>query len=480
MKILFVLKQRHFARPFLGTIRELARRGHIVRVLWQGDLGPDTDPVRRELDGMAGVSVDVIDGRRSVAMREVAILRRFSNYLWYLDPPYRSATKLRTRAFSKLLRAALESDSEVSPDWGEVGLALKGRELRRLKSVMRYVESVLPTDPACDEILTRERPDVLLVPPLVNLSSTMQVEFAKSARALGIPVALPVYSWDNLSTKGGMPVPPDRVFVWNKRQRREAKDLHGIPYGRVELTGAPRFDAFFACEPGISREGFCEPLGLDPARPIVAYVCSSEFIADRELRYVQRWLAGLRASPDPLLRDAGVFVRPHPDLPLLQDDVPATKVTWPGVEGVIGTVQRPFDDPRAIVLNTTSVTPQGLYECLHHSAAVVGLNTSAEIEAGILGKPVFTVLADDESASGQRQTLHFDYLLKSAGGFVELASSLDEHYAQLAAALALGGASAPGIKKLAKRFVRPLGWSLPASTLLADAIERMGGGPGTR
>ena len=49
---------------------------------------------------------------------------------------------------------------------------------------------------------------------------------------------------------------------------------------------------------------------------------------------------------------------------------------------------------------TGSVADPALYDSLYHAAAVVGLNTSAMIEAGILGKSVFTIQTQ-EFAGGQ-------------------------------------------------------------------------------
>jgi len=76
------------------------------------------------------------------------------------------------------------------------------------------------------------------------------------AKSLGIPVGMLLYSWDNLSTKGCLHQPPDRMFVWNELQRREALSLHGFPEDRVVIAGAPRFDAFFELRPETRREEF--------------------------------------------------------------------------------------------------------------------------------------------------------------------------------------------------------------------------------
>jgi FkbM family methyltransferase len=113
---------------------------------------------------------------------------------------------------------------------------------------------------------------------------------------------------------------------------------------------------------------------------------------------------------------------------------------------------------------------QALYDSICYAEAVVALNTSAQIEAGLLGKPVLTVLAP-EYAQGQQGSLHFDYLLEEKGGHVQVAADLDQHIEQLEAVL--GGAfDAERCRKSIERFVRPAGLERPASPILADAIEQ--------
>ena len=144
-------------------------------------------------------------------------------------------------------------------------------------------------------------------------------------------------------------------------------------------------------------------------------------------------------------------------------------VRWKALEGK-GVVTRPFGDPRALMLRTHYRKAQGFYEALHHSAAVVGLNTSAALEAAVAGRPVFTILAGD-AADGQASTLHFRYLLESEGGCVTLASTLAEHRIQLVAALDDPG-RADRLRAFAASFLRPAGWNIPASRVLADAVEQ--------
>jgi hypothetical protein len=113
------------------------------------------------------------------------------------------------------------------------------------------------------------------------------------------------------------------------------------------------------------------------------------------------------------------------------------------------------------------------FDSVHHSAAVVGLNTSAMIETAIVGRPVLMLLVP-EFHDSQFGTFHFDYLLSVAGGLPVLARSLDEHLGQLAETLAGNDhGAAERNRRFVSEFVRPHGLDRPATPLVVDAIERV-------
>ena len=180
------------------------------------------------------------------------------------------------------------------------------------------------------------------------------------------------FSWDNLTNRGLVRIAPDRVLVWNEHQMREAVIYHDIPSNRVVVTGAPRFDDFFAMRPSTTRAEFCTRAGLDPSQRFLLYLCSSHFVAPDEVGFVRRWAQAVRR--DPSVGDCGILVRPHP----------ANTEAWDGVDL--------RDIEKAAVWNEPlRQADPALYDSLYHCAGTVGLNTSAMIEAGILGKPVFTI-----------------------------------------------------------------------------------------
>jgi hypothetical protein len=461
MKVLFHVNLRTMLRHFESVVLELAARGHTVRIASAADR-KDVPPPDVLASNERVSFVEVPDERSDAWAERIDELRMWRDYLRYLDKRFENAPKLRARAIRKLAAVITHQERThlvafcphcegrlVDNDVGVIlrtGLSKKG--FNNLRSLFALIEETIPGDPVIDALLREERPDVLVITPLIKLASR-QPEFVKSAKALGIPVVYPVFSWDNLSTKGLVHVQPDAVLVWNDRQRTEAVEMHQVPDDRIVVTGASRFDEFFAMTPQTSRDEFCRLHQLDPVQPIVSYLCSSEFVAGHEFEFVQRWIGEIRRAP--ALRDCNVLIRPHPR---------RTK-SWKHFT---------TSEPRIAVAMPQGMNgDQTLFDTVHHSAAVVGLNTSAELEAGIVGRPVLTVLAA-ESTGGQRGTLHFDYLLEDHGGFVQLAPDMDTHRRQLSDAVA-GQYDASAIRSFVRGFLRPQGVDRPVAPIVADAIE---------
>jgi len=449
-------------RHFDGVVLELARRGHEVRIASSPNRHDVAPPA--ELTAHERISfVSAPAGRSDAWAERITQMRAFRDYLRYFDRRFNHAPKLRDRAIRKFTAQITDQERRhqvafcarcdgrlVDGDIAQVvkqGLSKRG--WKNLAAVLALMEDTIPSDPAIERFLRSEQPDVLVVTPLIRMAST-QPEFVKSARALGIPSVFPVFSWDNLSSKGLVHVQPDAVLVWNDRQRSEAVSMHAVPPERITVTGAPRFDAFFTMRPQQSRADFCRAYGFDASRPIVTYLGSSDFVSSQEREFVPRWVDELRREP--ALASSNLLVRPHP----------REWKEW-----------KAFAPPPGVGLSRPQDMngDQTLYDTVHHSAAVVGLNTSAELEAGIVGRPVFTILAPD-FAEGQEGSVHFDYLVKEQGGFVEVAADFETHRRQLARAVA-GDFDADAIRRFVGAFLRPHGVDRPVAPIMADAIEAM-------
>jgi hypothetical protein len=451
LRILFTMASPEYLRYYDSTIRLLADRGHAVAVAVNAlrerkharlDL---IDDERIEIAG-------VVPARRDFWSPCVRAVRGTMDYVRYLDPRFADTPALRHRMYRKVLPAALRPLDRVA--------TLPAPRLARVIRMLQALERAVPVSSRVTAFLRDQRPDLVFVSPLVDAASE-QVDTVRAARAAGIPVIAGIASWDNLTNKGLMRVEPDLVTVWNEQQKREAVELHGITPERVAVTGAQLFDRWFDRQPSMSREAFCRMVGLPADRPFVLFTGSSVFIArsEHEVPFVRRWIEGLRASSASAIRDIPVLVRPHP----------FNADAW--VDTDVSTLGPVAIWPRARYTPAAEEARASLFDPLYYCDAVVGINTSAMIEASILGKPVLSILSP-EFAGTQDGTIHFRYLRPENGGFLRVAGSIDEHVGQLAAVMRDPALVRAETERFVGSFLRPHGIAIAGTPVLADVIVR--------
>lgn len=445
----------YYLRYYATAWSALADRGH--RLLLARPDRYDEVQVPKALRKRPEVSTALYPwGRTDGREKTASIVRAARDFARYTAPPLDTAHANRARAFERLLRSVVGKARSLAADVEPPALALGAEDRSVLDEFFRDLESLIPPDEGICRFIREHKLDVVICVSRVNIAAR-QTEVVKAAKSLGVPAGVVVYSWDNLSSKGVLHEQPDRLFVWNEVQAREAEELHGVDRSRIAVTGAVRFDEVFDRAPSADRGELLLELGLDPERRTVLYLGSSKFVAPREPEFVARWSAAIRAGGGERLAGANVIVRPHPGA--------VSDPAWTAWEPPPGVVVPPPVAKRR---------DQDLFDQLFASDAVVSLNTSAEIEAAIVGRPVLTVRAG-EIAPGQEGSIHFGYLLEGEGGFVPNAADLDEHVRQLARALE-DDPLAPERARFLETFVRPNGIHEPAGPALADAIEELGHG----
>ena len=452
------MRSNIYARNFESTLRLIAERGHSVHVVAETHEHLDpTDLLGRLCREYSGITHGQPPSPESSRWIQLGLeLRKGLDYLRYFGPEYRDAPKLRMRAELKLPVFA------SSAAWRTLVRTPAGRGV--LVRFLRTADRALPPDSAITTFIRERQPDLVVVTPLVEPGSP-QSAYLRSARSLGIPTALCVFSWDNLTNKGLIHDPLDLLTVWNEPMRQEAVTLHGVPADRVVVTGAVAYDHWFTWKPREDRTAFCTRVGLDPGEPYLLYLCSSRFIARDEVPFVSRWVDEIRSRSE-VLRQTGVLVRPHPqnagrwrdaDLSALRN-----VAVWPR-EGA-----NPADgDSRA-----------EYFDSIYHSAGVVGVNTSAQIESAIIGRAVHTWLAP-EFRDTQEGTLHFKHLRDVSGGVLHLASDLEQHVEHLEAAVRQPDGRRR-CRPFVEAFVRPYGIDNPAAPRLVEALETAAARPSKR
>ena len=436
MRILFIAQHFNYLRNFESVLEGLAERGHQLHLAADRE---DTLEGRDLVDHLVARFPNVTAGYTPIRdwgryRRLAAALRLGLDYLRYSDARFASMPKIRQRAYDRTPAFVLALARLPMP--------------RLLSRILECLEEAVPGQAGVEEFVAQHRPDLMLITPLVDLGSP-QLDYVRAARTLGIRSALCVWSWDNLSSKALIRVPPDAVLVWNDTQKEEAARFHGLSADRVAVTGAQCFDRWFDRRPSRSRTDFCRRAGLPDDRPFMLYACSALFRGSpSEAQFVRRWLGAIRESG---ARDMNILVRPHPRrLDEWQDGEP--------VEGAVLWGSNPIDEERRA----------DYYDSLYYSAAVVGLNTSALVEAAIVDRPVFTILTP-EFYENQEGTFHFHHLMTVGDGFLNTARTLDEHVQQLTA-FAAGGPTREN-RPFVERFIRPGGATIPATSVFVETVE---------
>jgi hypothetical protein len=457
LEILFILRNLSgYLRFFGSSLALLVAHGHVVRLLLvEADHSDIEQTWLDDMTAHSNFTVEVKDHfRGSRWYRPASEIRRSADYLRYLAPDFgdRPVYRQRSERRSPRLIRWLVALPGIRSNAG----------LTFLRGLLSVLDRTVPRPPAVARYVGRVDPDLLVLCDY-GIAGSLHSAYLEAARARGIPGALCVASWDNLSTRQLIPVVPDRLVVWNERQVEEAVEIHGIPRTRIAVTGAQCFDHWFDWKPR-PRRTFCERVGLDPDQPFVLWVGGALTPAERtESEYAREWLEQLRASDDESLRELGVLVRPHPlrlEQWLAVDFSDLSHVTrWPR-EGM--------------TMPTNEEQRADYFDSIFHSSVVVGINSSAMIEAAIVGRPVLGILPEEFHAS-HVQTFHFSYVVESNGGVVRCVDTVAEHFAELAALLR---GPEPGFAErnaeFVQRFVRPHGLDREATPIFVDTLEQLG------
>lgn len=451
-RILFVFWHPGQLRSFEGALSLMAERGHRLHVVFERPrerIPGQLDALHELAAAYENVTVQlppkVHTSNWDLLVRRV---RLGLDHLHYFHPRFAAAPEYRARA------------AEAAPSLVR-RLARRPRLRPALGAALRGVERAAPVGALPTATIAEFAPDVVAVTPYVWFGAS-QTDWARAAHRRGIPVVASLWSWDNLTSKGSTRATPDLMTVWNEAQREEAAILHGVPPDRVEVTGAQVWDLWFDWQPSRDRETFLSEVGLSAGDgPLILYLESSAYVGNEE-SFAPQWVAALRGHFDERLRDASVLVRPHPQVnannwEAVRSESPGRVAVWPPQREAVQDLQ----------------ARQNFFDSLYHADACVGINTSAFIEAAIVGRPSLAP-ALSQFRRGQANTIHFAHLVEENGGPVRLASTLDEHADQLAEALRDPAESVERARAFVGRFVRPHGLREPATPRFVAALERAG------
>lgn len=443
MRIAFVMSHIGAFRHFGEIIRRLCKDGHTVKVVFgqQDNPGYSNAALIEFMEEMQGFSCEHAAVRRDLPWRLLSKSRELINFGNYFRPGHPSSGLAARwkKMFSPRIWKVISSQC--------VSKLLGGRMMRK---TLGLVERVVRPDQAILRWLEEYKPDVLVASPFITALSR-EIDYVKAAKGLEIPTVVVVMSWDNLTTKGTFHDFPNLTLVWNQPLVEEAVELHDVPRESIIITGAPTFDFWFDMKPSLDHISFCKQVGIDAKQPFITYLCSSTSITGDESVFVRSFTDALLESEE--TKNITVLIRPHPlNASIWKGFHAENAMVWP--EG--GSLP---DNPSAKL---------DYYNQLFYSTAVVGVNTSAMVEAAIVDRPCVTIISDRYKFT-QAEMGHFRHLVTS--DFLEIANGFADAMEILTAIIRGRDSKSDNRKRFVREFIRPRGMDQSSSEFDARVIE---------
>lgn len=313
--------------------------------------------------------------------------------------------------------------------------ARRQHRLRLAQSVIGGAGAVLAYDPmykwisALDSRRTLQRPGMeavrhqlqSLAPDLVVSTACVvpdEAAYVRAANELGFPTLGCILSFDNLTSRGRLPV-FRHYAVWSRRMRDEVLRLYPqCPAERVHVTGTPQFDLHRRPQRHWTRQQTLAHLGLAPDARYILYAANCATFTPSEPALVREFVR--RLAERPALRRHGVVVRLHPaDDPSRWQDLAAQAPLI---------VSHPRDDDGRF---GTLHAQLKLVSSIAHAAVCVNMASTMSLDAAVLDRPVACVgfalppgSPEDRFAAACHATAHYLPIIRSGG--VRLACSMDD------------------------------------------------------
>ncbi len=441
------------------------RKPHIVIVAGRGEVLRNflfSDTLPRLAEEARVTVLSVVDGEEYVGR-----FREITEAVIKLDafPQARPVAYLRTLIENAHDRWQWSAVAQNNCDLRDLRAAESGKRLQRglvraaarslaWRPVLRFLTAIerqlafhLRPTRTFDELFDRLKPDLVFNGSQIH---GMAAELPlRVAHHRGIPTAVFVFSWDNLTSQSRIMVPYGNYFVWNEGMRKQFLGLYPqTGSDRVAAIGTPQFDYHFKRDLDLSRAELCRQIGIDPERPFVFYtagICNHFYEEHRHVEQVARLLGELDLPTRPQLVVRTYAKGTSPEMrALAEKGLPHTvfpPVAWDE------NFQTPRYEDAAIYSNL-----------LRHAALGINAASTVSLELMFFDKPVINLDFDPPGADlpwckGYERHIRFDhYWPVASSGAVMVARSSEDMAKMLYRGLTEPEADAPARERFLASF----------------------------
>lgn len=158
------------------------------------------------------------------------------------------------------------------------------------------------------DIINDIKPNLIIMPSLA--ADAWTIDMILTARKMKVKSFVLINSWDNLVSKGVIPMYPDCLGVWGQQGVNQAVKIQKVPMNRTEILGSPRFEMYFQSKPNNSKKFICNYNSIPINKKILLFAatvlpfddCGAMKTLDEEIENNRTYC------------DFCILYRPHPEM----------------------------------------------------------------------------------------------------------------------------------------------------------------------
>lgn len=276
------------------------------------------------------------------------------------------------------------------------------------------------------DIFKKYNPDLVFSP---TIYSENDLRLLKYCVRVGVTTIGMIKSWDNLTSKDFLLIPPDFLIVHNPRIKNEAHIYGDYPLDRIFVSGIPQFDKYVQNDFVFDKDIFFKKFNLDLNKKLILYSAVGSWLFPREREMIQ--LLSKMANSGEFILPSQVFVRLHPAYSSEDEIINRIQnivVYRPGgssnVEGFKAVWE--FDEAETKILAST----------IKWSDVSINCGSTMTIESAFFDRPIVNIDFDSENGNDKYDKSvhrlycreHYVPLVNSGGiSFPKSVQELKEH-----------------------------------------------------
>lgn len=178
---------------------------------------------------------------------------------------------------------------------------------------MFLCKKILGIWPELNQTIKSFNPDLIIAPSLAADSFT--IDLTLTANIKKIKSIILINSWDNLVSKGVIPIQPSYLGLWGHQSIKHAVEVQKMPKNKLIILGVPRFESYF--EKIKISDKIHRFNNIPPSKKIILYAATVMPFDD---------ISALKLLNDELVKnpdykDYVILFRAHPEMMSRVDEV---------------------------------------------------------------------------------------------------------------------------------------------------------------